>query len=176
MRRFKTLSTRYDTRREKRAGQVIDARTNATSSPLRETGARVFLNRPQRSQFFRSVRFEKWGGRADRWRCVRERRFPSDRQAVAHGFMRTVFLCLNFPLSKARHELRSTKGEATRNTCRVDAGNIRRTALRKALSAGRHAREPFWFAARGLIEKRLSIAMNGRGKKGGFSCASVSLA
>jgi len=57
---------------------------------------RVFLNRSRRPRFLRPARFEKRGGRANRRRCARWRRFPSDCRIELHSDMRIVVLCRNF--------------------------------------------------------------------------------
>jgi hypothetical protein len=64
--------------------------------PLREMGHDVSLERSRRFRLFRPARFKDRGGRANRRRCARWRRFPSDCQVQTHSNMSNVVLCRNF--------------------------------------------------------------------------------
>jgi len=54
------------------------------------------LDRSRRPRLLRPARFKKRGGRANRRRCARWRRFPSDCRFEAHSNMSTAVLCRNF--------------------------------------------------------------------------------
>ena len=54
------------------------------------------LGRSRRPRLFRPARFEKRGGRANRRRCARWRRFPSDCQSKPHSDVGNAVLCRNF--------------------------------------------------------------------------------
>jgi hypothetical protein len=54
------------------------------------------LMRSRRPRILRPARFRKRGGRANRRRCARWRRFPSDCRIVPHSNMRSVVLCRKF--------------------------------------------------------------------------------
>jgi hypothetical protein len=64
--------------------------------PLREMGHDVSLERSRRFRLFRPARFKDRGGRANRRRCARWRRFPSDCRVQTHSNMSDVVLCRNF--------------------------------------------------------------------------------
>ena len=59
-------------------------------------GMMYLLDRSRRPRLFRPARFKKRGGRANRRRCARWRRFPSDCRSKPHSNMRNVVLCRNF--------------------------------------------------------------------------------
>ena len=59
-------------------------------------GMMYLLERSQRPRLLRPARFKERGGRANRRRCARWRRFPSDCRTETHSNMRTVVLCRNF--------------------------------------------------------------------------------
>lgn len=59
-------------------------------------GMMYLLGRSRRPRLFRPARFKKRGGRANRRRCARWRRFPSDCRGKPHSNMRNVVLCRNF--------------------------------------------------------------------------------
>src|ERR1700754_5305550 len=54
------------------------------------------LGRSRRPRLLRPARFKDRGGRANRRRCSRWRRFPSDCRIETHSNMRMVGLCRNF--------------------------------------------------------------------------------
>src|SRR4030088_676483 len=54
------------------------------------------LGRSRRPRLFRPARFKKRGGRANRRRCARWRRFPSECRVLPHSNMGNVVLCRNF--------------------------------------------------------------------------------
>ena len=54
------------------------------------------LDRSRRPRLLRPARFWKRGGRANRRRCARWRRFPSDCRVQPHSDMGNVVLCRNF--------------------------------------------------------------------------------
>jgi len=54
------------------------------------------LDRSRRPRLLRPARFKKRGGRANRRRCARWRRFPSDCRFETHSDMGTAVLCRNF--------------------------------------------------------------------------------
>ena len=54
------------------------------------------LDRSRRPRLLRPARFKKRGGRANRRRCARWRRFPSDCRVQPHSNMGRVVLCRNF--------------------------------------------------------------------------------
>ena len=64
-------------------------------------GMMYLLGRSRRPRLFRPARFKKRGGRANRRRCARWRRFPSDCRSKPHSSMRNAVLYRNF--SKRRH-------------------------------------------------------------------------
>ena len=64
-------------------------------------GMLYLLGRSRRPRLFRPARLKKRGGRADRRRCARWRRFPSDCQGKPHSNVRNAVLCRNF--SKRGH-------------------------------------------------------------------------
>jgi len=59
-------------------------------------GMMYLLDRSRRPRLLRPARFKERGGRANRRRCARWRRFPSDCRIETHSNMRTVVLCRNF--------------------------------------------------------------------------------
>src|SRR5882757_7116470 len=59
-------------------------------------GMMYLLERSRRPRLLRPARFKERGGRANRRRCARWRRFPSDCRIEAHSNMRSVVLCRNF--------------------------------------------------------------------------------
>src|SRR5712671_1333108 len=59
-------------------------------------GMMYLLDRSRRPRLLRPARFKERGGRANRRRCARWRRFPSDCRTETHSNMRTVVLCRNF--------------------------------------------------------------------------------
>ena len=54
------------------------------------------LERSRRPRLLRPARFKDRGGRANRRRCARWRRFPSDCRIKTHSNMSMVGLCRNF--------------------------------------------------------------------------------
>jgi len=54
------------------------------------------LERSQRPRLLRPARIKVRGGRANRRRCARWRRFPSDCRVLAHSDMGNGVLCRNF--------------------------------------------------------------------------------
>ena len=105
--------------------EVVFVATCLESFPLRELGHDVFLRMLAAPTALRPARLKKRGGRANRRRCARWRRFPSDCRVRPHSDMRNMVLCQNFsgehsclvrfeqgkwvPNSRRRNE-----GEATR--------------------------------------------------------------
>ena len=59
-------------------------------------GMMYLLGRSRRPRLFRPARFKKRGGRANRRRCARWRRFPSDCRVRPHSDMGNMDLCRNF--------------------------------------------------------------------------------
>ena len=72
-------------------------------------GMLYLLGRSRRPRLFRPARFKKRGGRADRRRCARWRRFPSGCRGKPHSDMRNVGLCRNFSRWGIRVPLASNK-------------------------------------------------------------------
>src|SRR6476659_3970661 len=70
--------------------------TRAESFSLREIRHAVHVRTFAAPAARRPARFEKRGGRANRRRCARWRRFPSDCRIELHSDMRIVVLCRNF--------------------------------------------------------------------------------
>lgn len=72
-------------------------------------GMMYLLGRSRRPRLFRPARFKKRGGRANRRRCARWRRFPSDCRSKPHSSMRNAVLCRNFLKWGIRVPLASNK-------------------------------------------------------------------
>ena len=72
-------------------------------------GMMYLLDRSRRPRLFRPARFKKRGGRANRRRCARWRRFPSDCRSKPHSNMGNVVLCRNFSKADIRVPLASNK-------------------------------------------------------------------
>jgi hypothetical protein len=75
-------------------------------------GMMYLLGRSRRPRLFRPARFKKRGGRANRRRCARWRRFPSDCRSKPHSNMRNAVLCRNF----SRWGIRVPQASNKRNT------------------------------------------------------------
>ena len=173
MRRFKTLPKSFEATEKIIGRQVIFGHARAASGALREIWARVFLNRPRRSRFLKSVRFQNRDAHTDRMRCVRQRRFPSDRQAVAHSFVRTAVPCLNFLNAMLLVERRGNK-RATGIFCR--SGRPPADRLEQRRSVDELADLMSRSGSRGPIDEEVVDCCEWSWQKGGFPCASVSLA
>src|SRR5882724_10157505 len=95
-RRFKTLAPRAKNAACFRKREVVFTGSRPKSFSLREIRHAVSLSRSRRLRLLRPARFKERGGRANRRRCARWRRFPSDCRIEAHSNMRAVVLCRNF--------------------------------------------------------------------------------
>jgi hypothetical protein len=76
--------------------EVVFGGSQVESFPLREIRLDVSLRTFATPTALRPARFKKRGGRANRRRCARWRRFPSDCRVQPHSNMRSVVLCRNF--------------------------------------------------------------------------------
>jgi hypothetical protein len=95
-------------------------------------GMMYLLGRSRRPRLFRPARFKKRGGRANRRRCARWRRFPSDCRSKPHSNMRNVVLCRNF--SGGAFVSRSVQTREIRNwPTSGSAGRSTRTRLKNGL-------------------------------------------
>ena len=72
-------------------------------------GMMYLLGRSRRPRLFRPARFKIRGGRANRRRCARWRRFPSDCRIKPHSNVGNVVLCRNFSRRGIRVPLASNK-------------------------------------------------------------------
>jgi hypothetical protein len=93
-------------------------------------GMMYLLERSRRPRLLRPARFKERGGRANRRRCARWRRFPSDCRTETHSNMRTVVLCRNFSSGTSvslasnkrdthRPAEKRTEGEASRQVAKT---------------------------------------------------------
>lgn len=123
MRRFKTLPLAAQPNGWFRECEVVFGDARRESFRCGKQGMMYLLGRSRRPRLFRPARFKKRGGRANRRRCARWRRFPSDCRSKPHSNMGNVVLCRNFSrrgirvpfvLNKrnARLASRETQGEA----------------------------------------------------------------
>jgi len=94
--RFKTLRLRKKIGDWFGGHQVVFDGTASESFSLREIRHDVSLRRSQRPRLLRPARIKVRGGRANRRRCARWRRFPSDCRILTHSNMGAGVLCRNF--------------------------------------------------------------------------------
>jgi hypothetical protein len=116
------------------------SRTGAESFRLRETSHAVFLRSSRRPRLLRPARFKKRGGRANRRRCARWRRFPSDCRSKPHSNMRDVGLCRNFSRRGIRVPLASNKRNtkrASRETQGEAPERVKKTGRTSGITSGR---------------------------------------
>ena len=97
-------------------------------------GMLYLLGRSRRPRLFRPARFKKRGGRANRRRCARWRRFPSDCQGKPHSNVRNAVLCRNF--SKRGHPC-PARFEQERYETELPANARRSTRTRRAEETAR---------------------------------------
>src|SRR5712664_4400959 len=95
-RRFKTLGPRAKNAACFRKREVVFTGSRPKSFSLREIRHAVSLSRSRRLRLLRPARFKERGGRANRRRCARWRRFPSDCRIETHSDMGTAVLCQSF--------------------------------------------------------------------------------
>jgi hypothetical protein len=95
-RRFKTLALRAKNAAGLCKHEVVFTGRRAKSFPLREIRHDVSLSRSRRLRLSIPARLKERGGRANRRRYARWRRFPSDCRIETHSNMGAVVLCRNF--------------------------------------------------------------------------------
>ena len=100
-------------------------------------GMMYLLGRSRRPRLFRPARFKKRGGRANRRRCARWRRFSSDCRVQPHSSMRNVVPCRNFskrgirvPLASNKRDARLANREAQGEAPEQVKNRLNETALR----------------------------------------------
>ena len=92
-------------------------------------GMMYLLERSRCPRFLRPARFKERGGRANRRRCARWRRFPSDCRTETHSNMRAVVLCRNFS-SGTSVSLASNRRDTHRPTEKRTEGEASRRVIK----------------------------------------------
>src|SRR6202051_4381730 len=96
MHRFKTLPCSAKSAARFRGREVVFHGARVESFSLREIRHAVHVRALAAPAALRPARFKKRGGRANRRRGARWRRFPSDCRVKPRSNMRMVVLCRNF--------------------------------------------------------------------------------